>query len=169
MEASGHARWFERLLGELQSGLWIGDAAEIRTRRVRKQKTDRQDAELILKLMLRDDFPRIRVPSWGNRDLRQLLWHRHRMVQMRTRVMNPLQAVALNEGVRRKKALWRPTGRIQLESLGLAPWASRCRQDLLESLDRLNPTIAELTKSVEEEVEKCPEAQRLMTHPGAVP
>src|ERR1700676_3026345 len=55
MEASGHARWFERLLSGLQIELWIGDAAEIRTRRVRKQKTDRQDAQLILKLMLKDD------------------------------------------------------------------------------------------------------------------
>ena len=36
MEASGHARWFERLMGELQFELWIGDAAEIRTKRVRK-------------------------------------------------------------------------------------------------------------------------------------
>ena len=100
MEASGHARWFERLLGELHLELWIGDAAEIQTRRVRKQKTDRQDAQLILKLMLKDDFPRIWVPSWENRDLRQLLWHRHRMVQARTRIMNQLQAVALNEGLR---------------------------------------------------------------------
>ena len=64
MEASGHARWFERLLAELQIELWIGDAAEIRTRRVRKQKTDRQDAQLILKLMLKNDFPQIWVPSW---------------------------------------------------------------------------------------------------------
>jgi transposase len=100
MEASGHARWFERLLGELHLELWIGDAAEIQTKRVRKQKTDRQDAQLILKLMLKDDFPRIWVPSWENRDLRQLLWHRHRMVQARTRIMNQLQAVALNEGLR---------------------------------------------------------------------
>jgi len=81
MEASGHARWFERLLAELNFELWIGDAAEIRTKRVRKQKTDRQDAQLILKLMLKDDFPQIWVPRWENRDLRQLLWHRHRMVQ----------------------------------------------------------------------------------------
>jgi transposase len=92
MEASGHARWFERLLAELQVEVWIGDAAEIRARRVRKQKTDRQDAQLILKLMLKDDFPQIWVPSWENRDLRQLLWHRHRMVQTRTRMMNQLQA-----------------------------------------------------------------------------
>ena len=168
MEASGHARWFERLLGELQIELWVGDAAEIRTKRVRKQKTDRQDAQLILKLMLKDDFPRIWVPSWENRDLRQLLWHRHRMVQARTRVMNQLQAVALNEGLRCKKRLWR-TERPRLESFPLAPWASRRRHELLGLLDRLNPIIAELSQAVEREVEKCPEAQRLATHPGVGP
>ena len=51
MEASGHARWFERLVVELQFELRIGDAAEIRTKRVRKQKTDRQDAQLLLSLI----------------------------------------------------------------------------------------------------------------------
>jgi transposase len=168
IEASGHARWFERLLGELQIELWIGDAAQIQTKRVRKQKTDRQDAQLILKLMLKDDFPRIWVPSWENRDVRQLLWHRHRMVQARTRIMNQLQAVALNEGLRCKKRLWR-TQRQRLESFPLAPWANRRRHELLELLDRLNPTIVELSQAVEQEVEKCPEAQRLATHPGVGP
>ncbi len=166
MEASGHARWFERLLSELQFELWIGDAAEIRTKRVRKQKTDRQDARLILQLLLEDRFPQIWVPSWENRDLRQLLWHRHRMVQARTRIMNQLQAVALNEGLRSKKRLWGERGRQQLESFRLAPWASRRRRDLLELLDRLNPTIAELTQAIEQEAEKRPPAQRLRTHPG---
>ena len=166
MEASGPARWLERLLAELQFELWTGDAAAINAKRVRKQKTDRQDAQLILRLMLKDDFPQIWVPSWENRDLRQLLWHRHRMVQARTRIMNQLQAVALNEGLRSKKRLWRDAGREQLESFRLAPWASRRRHDLLELLDRLTPTIAELTAAIEQEVEKCPAAQRLRTHPG---
>jgi len=166
MEASGHARWFERLLAELQFELWIGDAARIQSKRGRKQKTDRQDAQHILKLMLKDDFPKIWVPSWENRDLRQLLWHRHRMMQARTRIMNQLQAVALNEGLRCKKRLWRAGGRQQLEAFRLAPWASRRRHDLLELLDRLNPTIAELSQAIEQEAEKCPQAQRLMTHPG---
>ena len=166
MEASGHARWFERLLGELGFELWVGDAAEIQRKRARKQKTDRQDAQLILKLMLQDDFPRIWVPSWENRDLRQLLWHRHRMVQARTRLMNQLQAVAINEGLRCKKRLWRARGRQQLESFRLARWASRRRRDLLDLLDRLNPTIAELSQAIGQEAEKCPEARRLMTHPG---
>jgi transposase len=156
-------------VAELQFELWIGDAAEIRTKRVRKQKTDRQDAQLLLKLLLEDRFPQIWVPSWENRDLRQLLWHRHRMVQARTRIMNQLQAVALNEGLRCKKRLWREHGRQQLESFRLAPWASRRRRDLLELLDRLNPTIAELSQALEQEAEKYPEAQRLMTHPGVGP
>src|SRR5437667_9526864 len=128
MEASGHARWFERLLAELQIELWIGDAAEIRTKRVRKPKTDRQDARLILQLLLEDRFPQIWVPSWENRDLRQLLWHRHRMVQARTRIMNQLQAVALNEGLRCKKRLWRERRREQLEDIRLARAANRTRR-----------------------------------------
>src|SRR3954470_11872688 len=41
MESSGHSRWFERLLHELGFELWIGDPAEIRTKRVRKQNSTR--------------------------------------------------------------------------------------------------------------------------------
>jgi transposase len=146
--------------------LWIGDASEIARKRERKQKTDLEDARHILQLLMENRFPKIWVPSGENRDLRQLLWHRHRMVQMRTRIMNQLQAVARNEGLRCKKKLWRQHGREQLESFRLAPWASRRREDLLQLLDRLNPTIAELTQAIEQEVEKCPEAGRLRTHPG---
>ena len=146
MEASGHARCFERLLSVLQFELWIGDAAEISTKRVRKQKTDRQGAQLILPLMLEDRFRQIWVLSWENRDLRQLLWHRHRMVQARTRIMNQLRAVALNEGLRcRSGCSGKRDGGV---------------------LDRLTPTIVELTQAIEQEVEKCPEAQRLQTYPG---
>jgi transposase len=169
MEATGYSRWFERLLAELGINVWIGDAAKIKTKRVRKQKTDREDARLLLKLLLEDNFPRVWVPSPENRDLRQLLWHRHRLVQMRTRIMNQLQALAMNEGTRRKNRLWSAQGRAHLEKLPLAPWASRRRQDLLELLDRMNPTIAELTAAVEQEAKKRPDVLRLMTHPGVGP
>jgi len=169
MEATGYSRWFERLLSELSVEVWIGDAAKIKTKRVRKQKTDRQDAQLLLKLLLENNFPRVWAPSPENRDLRQLLWHRHRLVQMRTRIMNQLQALAMNEGTRWKKRLWSEQGRSQLEKIRLAPWASRRRQDLLGLLDRMNPTIAELTAAVEQEAKKRPEVLRLMTHPGVGP
>src|SRR6478672_3481397 len=174
MEASGHARWFERLLAELQFELWIGDAAAVRAKRVRKQKTDRQDAQLLLQLLLENRFPRIWVADAENRDLRQLLWHRHRLVQMRTRVINQLHVVALNQGLRRKKALWRPAGRAELAGLSLAPWASRRREDLLDLLDRLTPKIQELTGKLEQIVERrTPDrfqcAKQIASYVGLVP
>src|SRR5205814_6666909 len=112
MEATGYSRWFERLLAELGFEVWIGDPAEIKTRRVKKQKTDRKDAQLLLRLMREDNFPQIWVPSPENRDLRQLVWHRHRMVQMRTRIMNQLQALAAT--------------RIDLSSTLQSPFSCRC-------------------------------------------
>jgi transposase len=169
MEATGHSRWFERLLAELGFELWIGDPAEIRAARVRKQKTDPRDAQLILKLLREDRFPRVWVPDPANRDLRQLLWHRHRLVQMRTRVMNQLQASAMTEGVRLRKALWTKSGRARLKSLQLAPWAAQRRQDLLELLDQLTPKIEQLSVAIEEEALNRPETQQLMTHPGVGP
>ena len=63
LEATGYSRWFERLLAELGIEVWIGDAAEIKTKRVRKLKTDREDAKLLLKLLLENRFPKIWVPS----------------------------------------------------------------------------------------------------------
>ena len=169
MEATGYSRWFERLLTELGIELWIGDSAEIKTKRVRKQKTDPNDARLLLSLLLENNFPKIWVPGPENRDLRQLLWHRHRLVQMRTRMMNQLQALAMNEGQRWKKKLWSEPGRAQLEKLPLAPWACRRRRDLLELLDRMSPTIEALTVAAEQEAKKWPEVLRLMTHPGVGP
>jgi Transposase IS116/IS110/IS902 family len=134
-----------------------------------KLKIVPEPLQLLLQLMLEKRFPRIWVPDAENRDLRQLLWHRHRLVQMRTRVMKQLQVVGLNEGLRRKKTLWRAAGRKQLESIALAPWAARRRQDLLDILDQLTPKIQELTRALEEEVEKRPVTRRLMTHPGVGP
>src|SRR6516162_3377378 len=169
MEATGYSRWFERLLAELGFELWIGDPAQIKAKRVKKQKYDREDARLLLRLMRENNFPQIWVPSPENRDLRQLLWHRHRLVQMRTRIMNQLQALAMNEGKRWKSKLFSQQGRVAFEKLALGPWASRRRSELLELLDRLNPSIEELTTAVQQEVNKRPEALRLMTHPGVGP
>jgi transposase len=129
----------------------MGDPAEIMAKRVKKQKFDREDARLLLRLIRENNFPQIWVPGPENRDLRQLLWHRHRLVQRRTRIINQLQALAMNEGYRWKKKLFSKQERAQLEKLALAPWARRRRQELLELLDRMNPTIEELTAAVERE------------------
>src|SRR5437899_12524225 len=108
----------------------MGDPAEIKAKRVKKQKTDREDARLLLRLMRENNFPQIWVPGPENRDLRQLLWHRHRLVQMRTRIMNQLQALAMNEGFRWKKKLFSEQGRVQVEKLALAAGVSGRREEL---------------------------------------
>src|SRR5215467_2969803 len=169
MEATGYAQWFEAMLAKLGHELWVGDAAEIRAAMVRKQKTDSRDALHILDLLLAKRFPRIWIPSPAERDLRQLLRHRHKMVCLRTSVRNQLHALAMGQGVYRKRKLWAAGGRRELEALGLDPWASRRRRELLEILDRLDPLLAELDRAVAQEAEPGAAACCLMEQPGVGP
>jgi transposase len=169
IESTGPIHWFERLLAELGHELWIGDAAKIRASEVRKQKTDERDARLILDLLLAKRFPKIWVPTPAERDLRQLLWHRHKLVCLRTMLGNQLHALAMSQGLCRKKALFTKKGRMELLRLGLAPWASRRRDELLKLLDQLDAPIAELERAVTEEAHHREDAVLLMTHPGIGP
>lgn len=169
VEATGPLHWFERLLAELGHELWIGNSAKIRATEVRKQKTDERDAQLILELMLANRFPRIWVPTPAERDLRQLLWHRHKMVRMRTMLGNQLHFLAMSQGLCRKKKLFTAAGRSEFSRLPLGPWASRRRAELLRLLDQLNPAIDELDRAVLQEAQRREDAVRLMTHPGIGP
>ena len=169
MEACGHYPWFERLLAELGMELWFGDAAKVRAAVVRKQKTDRRDAELLMHLLIEDRFPQIWVPSLEVRDVRQLLVHRHKQVQARTRTKNQLQAMALSQGVQKKYKLWTKAGRKELEQLPLLAYAGERRKQLLRALDGLEAEIIELHRQVAEQARQRPEAVRLMTHPGVGP
>ncbi|MGC2221787.1 MAG: IS110 family transposase [Methylocella sp.] len=169
VEATGPLHWFERLLAELGHELWIGNSAKIRASEVRKQKTDERDARLILDLMLTNRFPKIWVPTPAERDLRQLLWHRHKLVGMRTMLGNQLHFLAMSQGLCRKKKLFTRHGRRELVGLALGPWAARRRVELLHLLDQLDPAIDELDRAVLEEARRREDAVRLMTHPGIGP
>ena len=169
IEASGNTHWFESLLTRCQHELWIGDAAEIARQDGRKQKHDRRSAELILKLMLENRFPKIWVPTVRERDLRQLLIHRQHLVRMRTRVKNQLQHIALNQGWQKKRKLWSETGLKLLRSLKLEPWTQQRRDTLLEMLEELEEKIQPLDLAVGKEAQARETVRRLMTHPGVGP
>ena len=169
VEASGNMHWFESLLTRCQHQLWVGDAAAIARQEGRKQKHDRRAAALILKLMLENRFPRIWVPTVAERDLRQLLIHRERLVRMRTRVKNQLQHIALNQGWQKKGKLWSEAGLELLRSLKLEPWTQQRRDTLLEMLEELEEKIRPLDQAVEREAGACQAARRLQTHPGVGP
>lgn len=169
MESSGHAHWFERLLAELGHELWVGDVARIRAAVVRKQKTDPRDASHLLDLLVTNRFPRVWRPSPVERDVRQLLVHRQKRVWSRIQVKNQLQTLAMNQGICIRRKLWASAGRRALESLALGPWTSRRRKELLQMLDQLHGSVAELDRAVEAEAQKRADAVRLMTHRGVGP
>ena len=169
IEASGNTHWFESLLARCQHQLWVGDAAAIARQEGRKQKHDRRAADLILKLMVENRFPKIWVPSVAERDLRQLLIHRQHLVRMRTRVKNQLQHIALNQGWQKKRQLWTESGLELLRSLKLEPWAQQRRDTLLEMLKELEDKLQPLDQAVAKAAQACEPARRLATHPGVGP
>jgi transposase len=156
-------------LQHLGHEVWIGDAAQIRASYVRKQKTDRRDAAHILKLLVEGRFPRLWMPSAEQRDLRQLLVHRHKLVEIRTRVKNGLQHLALNRGMQKKSKLWTQSGQKALRELPLDSWAACRREDLLGLLASLDKQIERLDVAVKQAADQHPQARLLMTQPGVGP
>jgi transposase len=169
MESVGNSRWFERMVEELGHELWIGDAAQIRASYVRRQKTDRRDAGHILRLLVETRFPRIWTPSEEQRDQRQLLLHRHRLVGMRTKVKTELQHLALNQGMQKKRQLWSVAGMEAFKNLPLKSWSGCRRRDLLRLLEMLDQQVVRLDIAVEHAARDNAEARLLMTQPGVGP
>ena len=169
MEATGNSQWFIELVQDLGHEIWIGDAAAIRASYVRKQKTDKRDAAHILQLLVEGRFPRLWMPDREQRDLRQLVLHRHKLVLIRSRVKNELQHLSLNKGMQRKSRLWSETGMQLLRELPLKPWASCRRADLLGLLAMLDEQMGRLDEAVASVAQQNPAAKLLMTQPGVGP
>jgi transposase len=169
MEATGNSQWFVELVQDLGHVIWIGDGAQIRASYVRKQKTDKRDAAHILRLLLEKRFPTLWTPDREQRDLRQLVLHRHKLVEIRSRVKNELQHLSLNKGMQRKAKLWSQAGQQMLRELPLKPWAACRREDLLGLLAMLNQQIGKLDEAVQHAAEQDPQAKLLMTQPGVGP
>jgi len=169
MEATGNSQWFIELVQDLGHEIWIGDAAQIRASYVRKQKTDKRDAAHILKLVVEGRFPRLWTPDREQRDLRQLVLHRHKLVTIRSRVKNELQHLSLNKGMQKKRTLWSQAGQKLLRELPLKPWAACRREDLLGLLAMLDEQIGKLDRAVQQAAEENRAAKLLMTQPGVGP
>jgi transposase len=169
IEATGSMGWFLRLLEELAIPCRVGHPAAVRKAETRRQKHDRRDADLLLKLLVEDRFPAIWMPSTEQRDLRALLLHRHQWVRMRTRVQQALQAMAMSHGLRRGATLWSRDGQATLAALPLPPHAAHRRNELVALYQHLAAQVDQLDARVEEAVRPRSAAMRLMTHPGVGP
>src|SRR3989454_12589244 len=169
MESTGNCQWFVEMAAALGHDVLVGDAAKIRACEVRAQKHDRRDAALILKLLMEGRFPRIWVSSGEEKDLRQLLIHRYKLVRIRAQVKTELQHLAMNQGITKKRRLWSKAGEKVLRELPLAPWASQRRKDLFRVREMLDGQIDLLDQAVVEIAEKNEKARLLMTQPGVGP
>ena len=169
IEATGSMQWFLNLLEELGIECLVGHPAQIRAAEPRKQKNDRRDADLILKLLAENRFPAIWLPSKELQDLRSLLRHRHQWVRMRTRIQNALQSIALANGLRRGTALWSHDGQSRIASLSLAPHTAYRRSELQAMYEKFEVEIEKLNQRVEQQACQRPGARLLMTHPGVGP
>jgi len=169
IEATGSMQWFLNLMDELGIECQVGHPATIRAAEPRKQKHDRRDADLILKLLAEQRFPAIWLPSKELLDLRALLLHRHQWVRIRTRIQNALQAIALANGLRRGPGLWSYDGQAKIAFLPLLPHASYRRSALQVMYRKMEEEIENLTQQVAEQAGQRSGARLLMTHPGVGP
>jgi transposase len=90
-------------------------------------------------------------------------------VEIRTRVKNGLQHLALNRGLQKKSGLWSVRGRACLEKLPLAGWTARRREDLLRLLTELDRHLEDLDEAVTGAAQEHPQARLLMSQPGVGP
>lgn len=166
IEASGRAAWFEEMLNESGHRLVVGNPVLIRKRATSRHKSDRRDAELILELMLRGEFPAIWRRPVESRRVIDILCLRQRLVRQRTQVYNRLQALAHNAGL--------PKGRMKTKAyqalVKAAEMDEACgmsRRHLLSLLEKLSEQIAELEEWLRVKAETDGKARLLMTQKGA--
>ncbi len=166
IEACGYTNWFEELMEQLGHQLLVGDAAEIRRLARRRQKNDRRDADLLLELLVHGEFPALFRYSRESREVLRQLRYRHKLVKLRTMVVNTLQALAINAGLSLRAQLLTKGGRKQLAGLQLSEIAQQQRAELVSLADELPRRIATVEQWLKEQAKSDSRVQRLQTHPG---
>ena len=166
LEASGYSAWFEQMLAELGHTVWLGNPAEIRRKAPRRQKNDRRDAELMLELMLKGDFPRVHSFDAESRTVLRQLRYRHKLVKVRTLAKNCLHAIGINAGLPLKRRLLTANGIAQLQALPLSPLLRQQRDEWLELIALMNQRIANVEQVLQQRAQHDAQVALLQTHPG---
>jgi transposase len=166
IEACGYTNWFEELMEQLGHKLLVGDAAEIRRLARRRQKNDRRDANLLLELLVHGEFPTLFRYSKESREVLRQLRYRHKLVKLRTMVVNSLHALAINAGLSLRAKLLTRDGRQQLRGLSLSPISQQQREELVSLADELTRRIGKVEQWLQAQAKQDVRVQRLQTHPG---
>jgi len=166
LEAGGYSSWFEAMLEELGHTVWTGHATEIRRRANWRQKNDRRDAELILEIMLKGDFPKVHRHSRESVEVLRMLRYRARLVKMRTMISNNLQAIAISSGLTERSRMLSRAGQQRLKNARMTPAIKHQSEDLVSLLIPLNERIGRVDRWLKEQALTDERVKLLMTHPG---
>src|SRR5882724_772945 len=166
LEASGYSPWFEAMLEQLGCEVWLGHATEIRRRARWRQKNDRRDAELILDLMLHNEFPRLHRPTVQSREVLRMLRYRQKLIKFRTMSKNSLQAIALQAGLAKGSRLFSTVGKQALRTAEMSPVLQWQRDHWFELLKPLNQQLLETMVWFKAQSKGDVAITRLRTHPG---
>lgn len=165
VEASAKAQWFENMLFETGHKLFVGNPVLIRKRATSRHKNDRRDAELILELLMRDEFPALWRRPRESEQVLEILRLRQSLVCQRTQVYNRLQAMAHSAGL--------PKGRMRtvafqdvLKAVELDEAGTLSRSQLFSLLEHLSTQITELETWLRTKAEPEKQVQLLLTQKG---
>lgn len=166
LEAGGYSLWFEQLLEEVGHEIWLGDATEIRLCARRRQKNDKRDAQLILDLLVRNEFPSIHRQTPVSREILRMLRYRHRLVKIRTMIKNCLHALAIQSGLSLKAQLFTEVGLTQLQALTMPATMQQQREQWLQLMASVNQRINACEQWLGQQAAADQRVRRLQTHPG---
>jgi transposase len=165
IEASCTARWFENLMNELGHDLQVGNPTQIRARARSRHKSDRRDANLLLDLLLKHEFPALWRRSIEGQSVLERLRFRHHLVKHRTQVCNRLQALAHAAGLP-KRGIQTKRARAALLAANFTETQSFERDQLFELLDDLSGRIKQLEGWLEKSAAGDQKVELLLTHKG---
>jgi transposase len=165
IEASARAVWFENMLTETGHKLFVGNPVLIRKRATSRHKSDRRDAELILDLLMRGEFPAIwRRPEESNQVI-EIMGLRQSLIRQRTQAYNRLQALAHSIGM--------PKGRMKtiavqmvLKSAEMDESSSMRREHLFLLIEQLDGQIDKLSEWLKKKAEENSSVRFLQTQMG---
>jgi transposase len=166
LESGGYSSWFEAMLEELGHTVWTGHATEIRRRANWRQKNDRRDAELVLEIMLKGDFPKVHRHSQESIEVLRMLRYRARLIKMRTMIGNNLQAIAISSGLTERSRMLSRAGQQRLKNARMTPAIKHQSENLISLLVPLNERIGKVDGWLREQSSTDERVKLLMTHPG---
>jgi transposase len=165
IEATSSAAWFESLLSDLGHDLLVGNPNKIRARARSRHKSDKRDADLILDLLLKDEFPTLWRRSVKSLSVLEQLKFRHQLVKHRTQVCNRLQALCHGAGLP-KRGIQTKVARLALMAANFTETQRFVRDQLFEMLDDLNGRIKLIEGLLEEKASSDRKVKLLSTHKG---